>query len=395
MIFLRFVLCLLVLLAPMPVQAEAPPVPTTKKSLKDIEKNLAEKESEKKLLAKQMKALEAQLGETKNDLVGVANSVQQNQAELTKLETRIAENEKQQSVLQDSLENDRAKIAGLILALERIRRVPPEALIVRPGAPLQTAQSAMLMGNIIPTLHRNADALKVKIAALNEISDQLKTDHGKVVETSENLKTEEEKLSSLVKKREDLFSETQSDYKEQEKAAQSIALQAKSLKDLLNKLDAERAAQQSREQRERMASVPGSGLVGRPTPMPKSGLARLPVPGIIKTGYNDTDTIGAASKGISIEARERALVVAPFGGIVRFAGPFKRYGNMVIIEHEGGYHSLIAGLEKIDTVVGQSVSAGEPLGVLPSGGGTKPELYYELRQDGQPVDPSVKIAGLG
>jgi septal ring factor EnvC (AmiA/AmiB activator) len=81
---------------------------------------------------------------------------------------------------------------------------------------------------------------------------------------------------------------------------------------------------------------------------------------------------------------------------VRYTGPFKNYGQLVIIEHQKGYHSLVAGLDRIDTVVGQSVSAGEPVGILgPAPDGGKPSVYYELRHKGQPVNPARFFAELG
>ena len=130
------------------------------------------------------------------------------------------------------------------------------------------------------------------------------------------------------------------------------------------------------------------------TPVPKTGEAQLPIAGLIKVNYGNTDDIGAVSKGIKIEGRGGALVVAPMGGVVDYAGPFKGYGQIVILRHQKGYHSLIAGLDKIDTVVEQAVSAGEPIGKMASSGGKSPLLYYELRYKGQPVNPSKKISGL-
>jgi septal ring factor EnvC (AmiA/AmiB activator) len=117
---------------------------------------------------------------------------------------------------------------------------------------------------------------------------------------------------------------------------------------------------------------------------------------MIRVGYKQTDDIGAESQGLTIEGRPSALVVAPMGGVVRYAGYFKNYGKIIIVEHQKDYHSLIAGLSKIDTVVGQSVSAGEPIGTLPktSADGGKPSLYYELRLSGEPVNPARKFAGL-
>jgi septal ring factor EnvC (AmiA/AmiB activator) len=79
-------------------------------------------------------------------------------------------------------------------------------------------------------------------------------------------------------------------------------------------------------------------------------------------------------------------VVAPWDGRVEFAGPFRGYGQILIIEHGDGYHSLLAGLERIDVAVGQALVAGEPVGVVKSGEG-KPSLYLELRRHGQPIDP--------
>ena len=117
---------------------------------------------------------------------------------------------------------------------------------------------------------------------------------------------------------------------------------------------------------------------------------------MIKTRYNEEDDFGAKSKGVSIEGYGGALIVAPMGGVIRFAGYFKNYGNMLIIEHKNGYHSLVAGLEKIDTVVDQSVVAGEPLGHLyQSKSGNPPTLYFELRHKGKAIDPARKFSDLG
>ena len=87
---------------------------------------------------------------------------------------------------------------------------------------------------------------------------------------------------------------------------------------------------------------------------------------------------------------------APMGGVVRYVGYFKNYGNIVIIEHKGGYHSLIGGFESIETAIQRQVKSGEPIGKLPSKSsyGASPSLYYELRYNGQSVDPSVKFSEL-
>ena len=99
-----------------------------------------------------------------------------------------------------------------------------------------------------------------------------------------------------------------------------------------------------------------------------------------------------------INARDAATVVAPYDGTVIYAGRFEGFGLILIIEHGEGYHTLLAGLGRIDLQVGQRVLAGEPVGTMRSqqaGGGTgSPELYVELRHNGDPIDPLPWFAGL-
>ena len=130
--------------------------------------------------------------------------------------------------------------------------------------------------------------------------------------------------------------------------------------------------------------------------MPSAGRPQLPAAGSIITNYGKTDSIGAISKGITLQPSPGAIVVAPMGGIVRFSGSFLHYGRMVIIEHPKGYHSLIAGLDDINVSAGISITAGEPVGKLPTSTsrGEAPTLYYELRFKGQPVDPSRTFSSL-
>ena len=88
---------------------------------------------------------------------------------------------------------------------------------------------------------------------------------------------------------------------------------------------------------------------------------------------------------MTIKARAGAHVIAPFDGTVLFAGPFKNYGQLLIIDNGNNYLTLLAGMERIDTNVGQEVLAGEPIGQMKE---SNPDLYIEIRKDGQPVDPA-------
>jgi len=101
---------------------------------------------------------------------------------------------------------------------------------------------------------------------------------------------------------------------------------------------------------------------------------------------------GLTSKGISIATVEGAQVVAPYAGRVVYAGAFRGYGQLLIIEHGEGYHSLMAGLTRIDSVIGQWVLAGEPIGVMGRAESENPSLYVELRRNGRPINPLPWLA---
>ena len=132
----------------------------------------------------------------------------------------------------------------------------------------------------------------------------------------------------------------------------------------------------------------------RPFPDAQASL-RIPARGRVVLRYGQSRADQGASKGISIRARGGAQVVAPYDGQVVYAGPFRRYGQILIIEHGGRYHTLLAGLDRIHAVVGQWLLAGEPVGVLGSPQSGHPELYFELRRAGQPINPLPWLATTG
>ena len=121
----------------------------------------------------------------------------------------------------------------------------------------------------------------------------------------------------------------------------------------------------------------------------------MPARGRVVRRYGQSGGTEGTAKGISIKARNGAQVVAPYDGQVVYAGPFRRYGQILIIEHGGRYHTLLAGLDRIDAVVGQWLLAGEPVGTLGSPQNGNPELYFELRRAGEPINPLPWLATTG
>lgn len=126
-----------------------------------------------------------------------------------------------------------------------------------------------------------------------------------------------------------------------------------------------------------------------PGPRDPSG---LPVRGRITRSFGQDGGGSGKSKGITIRARPAAQVVAPSAGEVVFAGPFRGFGQLLIIEHRARYHMLLAGMARIDAAVGDRVMAGEPVGVMNDTTGGRPALYMELRRSGRPINPLPWLA---
>ena len=205
--------------------------------VKDIEKQLEQKTKQQDKLARQTKDAEDNLADTKDKLVDVGRSIQKNEKDLAWLEYRIDKLETRQQDIEQNLDKDRESLAELVLAIERIRRMPPEAIFVKPGAPLKTAQTAMLLRDVIPAIHDRADALRDKLEEVREITQELKDKRDKVLSTSQKLETEQKDLSKLVKKRQTLYAATRSHFIKEQKSVQKISAQAQNLQELVKELE--------------------------------------------------------------------------------------------------------------------------------------------------------------
>jgi septal ring factor EnvC (AmiA/AmiB activator) len=128
-------------------------------------------------------------------------------------------------------------------------------------------------------------------------------------------------------------------------------------------------------------------------PAPSGGRA-LPVAGRVVTGWGE-QAAGGPHRGLTFAAAPGARVVAPCGGRAVYAAPFRSYGLLLIVDCGGGYHFVLAGMDRLDTAAGQRLLAGEPVGVLAGTGGSGATLYVELRRNGQPVDPRPWFAARG
>ena len=192
-----------------------------------------------------------------------------------------------------------------------------------------------------------------------------------------------------------LQEKAQNDSAETADRIEKLTSDAKDLKDLLARIAAQRpkepapdaAGAGSKSTQEAALQPPPGATGGARSFSAAHGSLLLPARGRIVKLFGQPTASGLANRGVTIRTRAEARVVAPYDGQVAFAGPFRGYGQLLIIDQGEGYHILLAGLSRIDCVVGQWLQAGEPVGVMGPAENGDPQLYVELRHDGEPINP--------
>lgn len=400
--------------------------------LSEIEQQLAADKAKAAELEAREAAIRAEIADLTRQLVAVAAKAQALEAALTDVEETQAALAGELADRQTRLAAERGRLSAMLAALVRIALQPPEALLAEPGSPLDAARSALLLGQLVPELERRAAALRADLEELRQLEQQIAAENASAAATQAALAAEQQNLAALLARKEALAEIAAAERAEAEARVAALADKAADLKELIAALEreaaereaAERAAaeaaakaeaeararaeaeaaaaaaeqQQAAEQQaaeQQAAEQPAAGAevaLAAPSGLrdfPESpGGLFLPARGSVQAGYGQPLPDGEESRGLLLETRPGAQIVATFDGRVVYAGAFRRYGLILILEHGGRYHSLLAGLGRIDVVLGQWVVAGEPVGLMASPAGAAPALYIELRHNGQPIDPT-------
>lgn len=407
----------LIFAQPANAQSEAP-----KDTLKRVEQQLQTDKQRQQQLERQSQALQSELDDLRGRLIALADQARGQEQELDQLEESLTALEVEERERSAGLDAERQQIATLLAALQRLARIPPEAALARPESPVDTLRSALLLRDAVPALKARADALAQALTALADTRGRLVDQRSKALAARVALAEKQGEMNRLIARREELSRQTEEERVQVGQRMAALSGQATDLRQLMERIEAERraaieaAARREAERREaerklaelrateqkiaerkaaeekrardeaareaaRERELAAKAPEGRPA---VAGMV-LPAAGKLTTRFGEADRYGATSRGVTVQTRAGAAVVAPRGGTIVFAGPFKGYGLILIVEHGNGYHSLIAGLGRIDTAVGRKVAGGEPLAVMPPDG--NPDLYFELRRNGQPINP--------
>ena len=355
-------------------------------------------------LTREIEALGADRRKLNQDLIDTAGRIRALEGKITATETRLVPLDERNTRLKQSLESRRAVIANVLAALQRVGRKPPPALLVSPEDALQSVRTAILLGAVVPEMRNETEALAADLTELLRVRKSITDERDQLRAQADAIENERKRMAALIGERQKQQSDREASLTVERARATDLARQAESLKELIAKMEAELDSA-SRATRETARTDPraGAGVLNDPgrlapgvTFVSLRGRIPLPVNGVKIRDYAAPDGSGGSEKGLSIATRAGAQVTAPADGWVVYAGPFRSYGQLLILNAGGGYHVLLAGMERISVDLGQFVLAGEPVAVMGNGsriaailttGSSQPVLYIEFRKDGTPIDP--------
>jgi septal ring factor EnvC (AmiA/AmiB activator) len=361
------------------------------KQLNTIEQRLTTGQGRASALEKRSLSLDTELVALRRKSIEFARRAQESEALMSQLERQLIEL-RDEAILRESLLNLRHRqLSGTLGALERLSLNPPRSLLIGPNNPIDTVRSAVLLRTALPRLVSDADALRLEIDTLEKVKNDIRVQSAKLARSTDALAAERAQLTPIMQRKVALQKQTEMEAQRVAKEVQILAGQAQSLRDLMARLGSRKhEIQKPPSNQKNVTNSPINVLLKRPEgirPFPDNNTVVRPVQGRVDQRYGQGTGFGNASRGITIATRERAQIVAPHDGKVVFAGSFRRYGQILIIEHGGGYHTVLAGLAQIDCVVGQWLLAGEPVGSMGREDSEQTALYVELRRNGQPINP--------
>ena len=375
-------------------------------TLKEVEQQVFEKSMEHKKLQAQATQISLELSAVNKKMIQTARQLQNNEEKLSKMEKQLVVLENDLIETQKSFDKEDKNLIKTLTALQNLALKPTESLLVQPLNPVDVVRSAMILRETIPHLEARATSIRDKLLDMKNKKNRIEKQIKEISKQKAVMSEEQKRINSLLKQKHSLRNLVEIKSEKAKKNVDKLASQAQDLRDLLAKLEKQRLEKERKEEEKRLKEeaerkrkleekqsddlikYESKAITNIASGFEKAkGSLPLPARGRIITKYGEQKAKGISAKGITIASRNSAQVISPFDGNVIFSGPFRGYGNMIIIEHGDGFLSLMSGLETLSVELGQMLLAGEPIGQMPSGG--KSELYVEIRKNNQPINPAA------
>jgi murein hydrolase activator len=319
----------------------------------------------------------------------VAARIQSAEADIGAAEARIAIIERLRTNQRAALAVKQGPTIRLVAALQTLSRRPPALALVQPGSVSDMVHARAVLSSILPVVRARTADVRADVARGKQLRIAADGALASLKQSQATLVTQRNQLAALAVERRTAADKLTGNAMAEQDRAIALGEEARDIVDLMGRIDSDAS------RRARLAALPGPVMrPARPgdpralpadTQMAEAAQApyRLPVVGQVVTGLGEVSDTGVRARGLTIATQPSAQVVAPTGGRVAFAGPYRGFGNIVIIDHGRGWTTLITTLAGLDVKVGDVVDQGSPVG---RAGPSRPTVTVELRRGGQPVD---------
>lgn len=380
--------------------------------------DLAQIEAEAQKVSQEGKRMEQEAGKIKAELnvvnqkmLNVSKKIQSGQQELTKKKDELTLLQKHLQESESKFDSEYGMLVETLSALQTLALRPSEAVLIQPLSPVDVMRSSILLRGSIHSLENRAASIRRSIEDINSQKEEIAQRLSDIENQNKLLAQQQDEMKLLSKQKSEMYDQLSTQSQEAKQKARLLAGQAKDIRDLLEKLEQQRRLKEQQAEKERIAKAQAveklreqnnhslsradlqeQSAQKKPSPQSVTNFSKArgqltrPVAGQLVTSFHQELSKGVLSNGIDIKTSSKAQVIAPFDGTVIFAGPFKNFANLVIIDHGEGYTSLLSGMEETYTEVGQLLVVGEPVGVMPSHDHAK--LHMEIRKNSQPINPN-------
>lgn len=411
-----------------PSDQQAAPEPLDAKRAQTV-KELQELTGQISLSSERVAALDNEIAALKKDQTTITAALIQSAKTEKKLSEDIAGfSEKltglreQENGIKNSLKQRRGALAEVLAALQRMGLNPPPAILVRPDDALASVRSAVLLGTVVPEMRQQTEVLISDLKELSRVKTSISEEQTRLIAAVSSQTEEKKRLDLLLKGKQNLQTTSEETRQTEQARAEDLARRATSLRDLIAAMEKDMQevkkaadAASAQEQQKLAASQQRADdfasnqkrLVAQVNFASLKGHLSVPAAGKLVKHYGDDDGLGGTVQGDTLETPAGATITSPMDAVVLYAGAFRSYGQLLILDAGNGYHVVLAGMKKINVSQNQFVLAGEPVGVMneqliastapvPMGNGA-PMLYIEFRKDTKPVNPApwwaARLAG--
>lgn len=384
-----------------------------KAELESIQRSMTVSEKRQAALQNEIDEIRTDQERLNRELIATAQRLQRIEHEIARLETRLEELYLQEDTLRASLLDRRDVLAEILSALQRMGRTPPPALLARPEDAVAAIRGSILANAVLPDIRAQAERLADDLEELTRVKTRIEDSNSRLKARYSSLGEQDSRIRFLIDAKKAQQKSTITALSDEQKRAEELAAEAKSMQSLIRKLEKEvdaaaRAAKQAaasaehigqksaREAQQRLLDTSRIGPAVRFSDA--KGLLPMPIVGTVAMEYGDPDGLGGTAKGVSIAGRAGSPVLSPADGWVIYAGQFRSFGQVLILNAGEDYRIVLAGLDKINVEIGQFVLAGEPIAVLGekklAGLGkldhssARPMLYIEFRFKDNSIDPT-------